>query len=289
MKFGHLGYDYWDDAMMTGLYYYNGKLYYGQYDERQVSGRISCKVIKSEYVMTDFEFDKEDFAITLYDNHSFLEAETPDLQACLSVAGMLAAQTARPQNDIALKEKRLSVEAPKEFVLIYDMISDFDYFFSVKEHFIRPSELYIDKNVIPFYAKGGKPLAGLDLQSRRLAGYVKGEWTIEKGDVSFFRYCIEHILLIILEQQNIVRKGRLKGSLVSALNIERALEQNGTGNFHILKGLGIYGVAVLYDDNGTIAQVRSNGFYGDVYIGAKEQQGIDDILELFEGKINLAD
>lgn len=273
--------------MMTGFYYFNGKLFYGQYDDSQVSGRISCKVITPEFIMTDRKFDEEDFAVKLWDNHSFLEAEVPDLKACLSIAEKLAAQTAGPQNDIALNEKKLPVKAPEEFVLVYDMISGFDYFFSVKEHFIKPSELCVDKNVIPFYAKGGKPLAGLDLQSRRLAGYGKGGWTIENGDVSFFQYCIEHILLIILERQTIVKKGRLKGKLVSALDIERALEQNGTGKFHILKELGMYGVAILYDDSGTIVRVRSNGLYGDVYVGAKDQQGIDDILELFKGNINL--
>lgn len=275
--------------MMTGLYCYNRKLFYGQYDEQQVSGRISCKIIKADSNMTNREIGEDEFAVKFFDNHSFLEAEGPDFLACLNVAMMLDGRSTKQCDGIVSIEKLLPVHAPLEFVNVYEMICDCDYYFTAEEHFIRPNELSIEKNIIGFFAKKNKPVVGLDIQSGRLARYGKGEWTIENGDISFFRFSIMHILLNILERQNIVKKGRLKGSLVSALNIEKALDKNGTGNFHILRELGIYGVAVLYDDNGTIVRIRSNGTYGDVYIGAKELQGVNAVLDMFKGNLNLMD
>lgn len=274
--------------MTTGLYYYNGKIFYGKYDEQQVSGRISCKAIKADCIMTNQEFSRDDFAVTFFDNHSLLEAETPDLLACLNVAMMLDGRDVNEGDNVIPKDKQLPVNVPAEFVRIYEMIGDNDSFFSAEEHFVRPDELSVDTHVIAFFAKADKPLAGLDVQSGRLTRYGKDGWTIENGDVSFFRFCIEHILLNILDRRAVIKNGRLKGPLVSSLNIERALERNGTGSFQILKEMGIYGVAVLYDDAGTIARIRSNGFYGDVLIGAKESQGMDSILDVFKGNLNLA-
>lgn len=229
--------------------------------------------------MTDIEINKNDFAVKLCDNHSFLEAETDDLLVCLDTAMRLDGR--KNKSDLQ------SADLPIEFLRIYEMISGNEMFFLGDEHFIKFDELKTDDHVIVFYSDASKPLAGFDIPSGRLARYDKGGWSIERGDLSFFRFCILRILTNILERRLVVKKGRLKGPIVSSINLERALENNGTGDFHILKELGIYGVVVLFDDKGTIALIRSNGFYGDVQIGAESLQGITDIQDIFNGNLNL--
>lgn len=41
----------------------------------------------------------------------------------------------------------------------------------------------------------------------------------------------------------------------------------------------MYGIAVMYSDNGLIAWIRSNGFYADIHAGANDEVQLEALAE----------
>ena len=125
-------------------------------------------------------------------------------------------------------------------------------------------ELYIGEGQLVFFQKKRTPIAGYDIASGRLAQYYKKVWSIEKGDVSFYQFCIGRMITIALEAKPAVKKGRCKGEFMTALNIAKELEAFCNDKYHLLSAFEVYGIAVMYSEDKLIAWIRSNGFYGNV-------------------------
>ena len=70
--------------MKEGFYYYRNNIYYGCYNETQVSGKITLARIKPEYIQSDRPIHEDDQAVQLWNNHSLLDPEYADLKAMLS-------------------------------------------------------------------------------------------------------------------------------------------------------------------------------------------------------------
>lgn len=61
--------------MKEGFYFHTNYVYYGCYDEDQVSGRGMISAVKKEYIRTDNPIPEKEWAVRLWDNHGLLEPE----------------------------------------------------------------------------------------------------------------------------------------------------------------------------------------------------------------------
>ena len=66
---------------------------------------------------------------------------------------------------------------------------------------------------------------------------------------------------------------------MTTLNIERELGNFCNENYHLLSEYHVYGIAVMYSDNGLIAWIRSNGFYVDIHAGANDEVQLEALAE----------
>ena len=67
--------------MKKGLYMHRDNVYYGRYDEKQVSGSVLVSAwVKPEQIHTDYPIKEGDHAVMFNDNHRLLEPELVDLQ-----------------------------------------------------------------------------------------------------------------------------------------------------------------------------------------------------------------
>lgn len=210
--------------MKEGFYYYRRKLYYGTYDEDQTAG---SGYVRPEDLTPELaeHFSGRDRAVCrFWENHSLLEPEYADLQAMLSKMSLFMDLNTEQEVDFSPAEKRLRMKLPREFRLIYTALHDQAEYFSSAERFLTLDELYIAEGQLVFFQKKRTPIAGYDIASGRLAQCYKKEWSIEKGDVSFYQFCVGRMITIALEAKPAVKKGRCKGEFVTALNIAKELE-----------------------------------------------------------------
>ena len=66
--------------MKEGFYFHRNHLYYGSYNEEQVSGRVNISKVKPQHIQTNHPISEDEWAVRLWDNHSLLEPEYTDLQ-----------------------------------------------------------------------------------------------------------------------------------------------------------------------------------------------------------------
>lgn len=261
--------------MKEGFYCYKNNVYYGWFDERQVSGRCKVSTMKPEYVQTDRPIGEEDLAVRLWDNHSLLEPEYDDLQVMLFKMESFVNVSAGQELDFSMVEERLKVSVPRELKRVYGAIHNQEEYFTGAAHFLPLDEIYIAQGVIVFFSKKRTPVAGYDLESGCLARYYKKEWTVEPGDICCYQFCVGRMITIALENKPVTRKGRCKGRFVTTLNIERELEEFCNEKYHLLTEFNVYGIAVMYSDEKLIAWIRSNGFYADIHAGAMQEAHLD--------------
>ena len=260
--------------MKEGFYYYRRKLYYGTYDEDQTAG---SGYVRPEDLTPELaeHFSGRDRAVfRFWENHSLLEPEYADLQAILSKMSLFMDLNTEQEVDFSPAEKRLRMKLPREFKLIYTALYDQAEYFSSAERFLTLDELYVEEGKLIFFQKKRTAIAGYDIASGRLSQYYKKEWSIEKGDVSFYQFCVGRMITIALEAKPEVKKGRCKVEFVTALNIAKELEAFCNDKYHLLSGFEVYGIAVMYSEDKLIAWIRSNGFYGDVSLRARWTRGI---------------
>lgn len=261
--------------MKEGFYFYRGGrgycVYYGCYDERQVSGQGRVSTLKPEQIQTDHPIGKEDWAVNLWDNHSLLDPEYADLQAMLLKMGAFMNLNREQEVDFSAVEERLHVSFPKELRLIYTAIHNQQEYFASEEHFLPLDEIYEDQGIIVFFKKKRIPIAGYDKGSGCLARYYKKEWDIGQGDFCCYQFCVGRMLTIALESKPVVKKGRCKGRFVTTLSIKRELERFCDDKYHLLSEFDVYGIAVMYSEDKLIAWIRSNGFYADIHAGAVDE------------------
>ena len=262
-----------------GFYYYRRKLYYGVYDEDQTAG---SGYVRPEDLTPELaeHFSGRDRAVfRFWENHSLLEPEYADLQAMLSKMSLFMDLNAEQEVDFSPAEKRLRMKLPREFKLIYTALYDQAEYFSSAERFLTLDELYVEEGKLIFFQKKRTAIAGYDIASGRLSQYYKQEWSIEKGDVSFYQFCVGRMITIALEAKPEVKKGRCKGEFVTALNIAKELEAFCNDKYHLLSEFEVYGIAVMYSEDKLIAWIRSNGFYGDVLAGALDKRHLEEFRE----------
>lgn len=255
--------------MKKGLYMYRHNVYYGRYDENQVNGSVLVSEwVTPEQICMDYPIKGDDYAVMFYDNHRLLEPELADLQTMLDTMRLFANLNADEKVRFADVEKRLGCKLPKELKLIYTAIHNREEYFSSDAHFLPLEEIYVEQGVLVFFKKKRTPLAGYNMASGRLAGCCKKQWEVFEGDNCVYQCCISWILRIAIDNKPAVRKGRCKGEFVTTLNIEEELIKFCTDQYHLLTGLNIYGMAVMYSDDGLVAVIQSNGFYADIHAGA---------------------
>lgn len=254
--------------MKAGFYCYGNNIYYGFYDEKQVSGRSKISTRKSECIQTDRPICEDDWAVRLCDNHSLLEPEYVDLQAMLLKMKLFINVNVEQAVDFSMVEERLNISLPKELKQIYTAIHNQEEYFTSAEHFLPLDEIYTVDGIIVFFKKKRVPVAGYDIESGCLARYYKKEWNIELGDICCYQFCVGRMLTIALENKPVKRKGRCKGKFVTTLNIEKELEVFCNEKYHLLPEFNVYGIAVMYSDEKLLAWIRSNGFYADIHAGA---------------------
>lgn len=66
---------------------------------------------------------------------------------------------------------------------------------------------------------------------------------------------------------------------MTALNIAKELEAFCNDKYHLLSDFEVYGIAVMYSEDKLIAWIRSNGFYGDVLVGALDKRHLEEFRE----------
>lgn len=254
-----------------GFYFYRNKVYYGYYDETQVSGQGNISKIKPEHIQSDHPICEDDWAVRLWDNHSLLEPEYTDLEAMLLKMKMFVNLNMKQKIDFSTVEKRLNIALPKELKLIYSAIYNQEEYFAGEEHFLLLDEIYVEQGIVVFFKKKRVPVAGYDVASGCLAQYYKREWSIERSSFCCYQFCVGRILTIAMENKPVFKKGRCKGKFVTTLNIERELERFCSEKYHLLSEFNVYGIAVMYSDEKLLAWIRSNGFYADIHAGATDE------------------
>lgn len=261
--------------MAEGFYFYRNNVYFGQYNEEQVSGGGCISAVKPEFIRTDHPFGKEQWAVRLWDNHSLLEPEYMDLQTMLLKMRIFMPLAGEREVDFSAAEERLGIKMPRELRLIYTAMDGQEEYFSGAEHFLPLDEIYVEQEIVVFYSKKRTPVAGYHKKSGCLARYYKKQWTAEQGDCCCYQFCVGRMLTTALENKPAVRKGRCRGQFVTTLNIERELEKFCDEKYHLLSELHIYGIAVMYSEDKLIAWIRSNGFYADIHVGAESGAHLD--------------
>ena len=157
--------------MKEGFYYYGKKVYFGLYDESQVSGYGKISALKPELIKSDRAVGKNDTAVYLWDNHSLLSQEYEDLQATLLKMRTFVNLDAGLEIDFSAVEKRLNFPFPKELKLIYSAIQNQKEYFAGTEHFLPLDEIYEEGDVIVFFQKKRSPVAGYHIASGCLARF----------------------------------------------------------------------------------------------------------------------
>lgn len=107
----------------------------------------------------------------------------------------------------------------------------------------------------------------------------KKEWDVCLGDSSCYLSWIGNIFGTSLEKKEVVRKGRLNGKLRSGLVLRLEVQKMLGDEYHILEEYDTYTNVIIYSNNGTLALLRSNGFYGDIIVGADNDAQIDMLGE----------
>lgn len=265
------------DAMKKGLYLYNGKVYSGFYDEKQVSGQASLAMFKPEQILSEYPTCESDWAVQLWDNHRLLEPEYAGLKTILLKMGNFINLNIGHKVDFSATETRLGIKFPNELKAIYTALHNQTEYFTATEHFIPLDEIYAEQGTLVFFKKRRSPIAGYDMASGRLSRYYKKEWNIEPSDFSCYQFCVGRIITIALENKPICKKGRCKGRLVTALNIVRELKDRCKDQYYLLSEFNVYGIAALYSDEKLIAWIRSNGFYADIHAGADDEAQLEKL------------
>lgn len=258
--------------MKKGLYMHRDNVYYGRYDEKQVSGSVLVSAwVEPEQIHTDYPIKEDDHAVMFNDNHRLLEPELVDLQTMLCQMKSFITLNPGEKADFKSTEKRLGVKFPKELKLIYTAILNQEEYFTSTAHFLPLDEVYVEQGVLVFFRRKRTPLAGYDMQSGCLAGCCKKQWEVFEGDECVYKYCIGRILNIAIDNKPVVKKGRCKGSFVTTLNIEKELADFCTDKYQLMADINRYGVAVMYSADGLVAVIQSNGFYADIHAGANDE------------------
>ncbi|WP_276948040.1 hypothetical protein [Enterocloster lavalensis] len=265
--------------MKEGFYFHRNHLYYGTYNEKQVSGRVNISKVTPEHIQTNHPISDDDWAVRLWDNHSLLEPEYADLQTMLLKMGMFMNLSPDQEVDFSIVERRLDISLPKELKRIYLAIQNQEEYFTGTEHFLPLDEIYVEQRIIVFFKKKRTPIAGYDLERGCLAEYYKKEWHIEWGGICCYQFCVGRMLTLAIENTPVFKKGRCKGKFVTTLNIERELENFCNEDYHLLSEFHVYGIAVLYSNDGLIAWIRSNGFYADIHAGAADEAQLEALAE----------
>ena len=268
--------------MKEGFYCYRNNIYYGSYDEKQVSGRMRISMIstnKSERIRTNHPISEDDWAVRLWDNHSLLEPEYADLQEMFLKMRAFMNLSTDQEVDFSAVENRLDISFPRELKQVYQAIQNQEEYFTGTEHFLPLDEIYVEQGIIVFFKKKRTPIAGYDIENGCLAEYYKKDWHIERGGICCYKFCAGRMLTIAIENKHVFKKGRCKGKFVTTLNIKQELENFCNENYHLLSEFHVYGIAVMYSDNGLIAWIRSNGFYADIHAGAMDEAQLEALAE----------
>lgn len=120
--------------MKKGFYFYRYDIYYGEYDERQVSGQGKASYAKQ--IRTDHPVDENDWAVRLWDNHSLLEPEYADMQTMLRKMSSFLNLRPEQEADFSVVEKQLGISLPKELKQIYTVILGLEEYFTGAERFL---------------------------------------------------------------------------------------------------------------------------------------------------------
>ena len=120
------------------------------------------------------------------------------------------------------------------------------------------------------------------MNTGRQAIYIKKNWDAYEGNESCYLSWICYIFMSALESKAVTRKGRLKGRLVSGLHFQKDVKEKVSDKFNGLEEYDTYTNMILYSADGTVALLRSNGSYGDLFVGADSDEQIDQLGELLE-------
>lgn len=261
--------------MKEGFYFYRNHVYYGSYEEEQVSGRGKVSAFSPEYIQTEHPVSEEDWAVRLWDNHRLLEPEYADLQTMLLKMRSFMNINTEQEVDFSAVEERLQFSLPKELKQIYTAIHGQGEYFEAAEHFLPLDEIYAEQGILVFFKKKRTPIAGYDMERGYLVQYYKREWHIERGGFCCYQFCVGRMVTIALEHKPVFKKGRCRGRFVTTLSIEREPEPFCNEKYHLLSEFHVYGIAVMYSDEKLIAWIRSNGFYADIHAGAVDEAHLE--------------
>lgn len=117
--------------MKEGFFFYRSNIYYGLYNEEQVSGGGTISRTKPEY---------EDMQTMLMKMNTFMNLNTEQ------------------KVDFSFAEERINISFPKELKLVYTAIHDQEEYFSNTEHFLPLDEIYMEQGIIVFSRKSGHQL-----------------------------------------------------------------------------------------------------------------------------------
>ncbi|MCM1045104.1 MAG: hypothetical protein NC417_06315 [Candidatus Gastranaerophilales bacterium] len=268
--------------MKEGFYFYRNKVYYGCYNDTQVSGQGRITMIKPEHIQSNHPIDEDDWVVRLWDNHSLLEPEYTDLQEMLKKMNMFINLGMGQVIDFSEVENKLNIILPKELKLIYSAIYNQEEYFTGAEHFLLLDEIYAEQGIIVFFKKKRTAIAGYDIESGCLAQFYKKEWHIERSGFCCYQFCVGRILTIAMENKPVFKKGRCKGKFVTTLDIEKELEHFCNEKYHILSEFNVYGIAVMYSDDKLLAWIRSNGVYADIHAGAVAEAHLEAFAKHLE-------
>lgn len=259
--------------MKEGFYRYKSNIYYGLYDETQVSSQKSLQDVSAKRVKTDHEITEEDFAVIFHDNHMLMEPEEKDFEKTLEILKPVSDLNTE-EMDFSSVEDKLGREIPKELRLAYAFMGNSTIFFQGEEHFLPLDELYMDCGQLVFYHKKKKPEAAYDFGTGCLTRFYRKEWELDPSDFSVYQFFQNRMINCILQNKPVAKQAKLRGKFFSSINIQKDLVEMEDEEYKVLRQLNLYGIAVMYSKEGLLAWFRSNGLYADVHVGAKEESEV---------------
>lgn len=259
-----------------GFFYVNHNVYYGKYPQQHISGKINVSMLKPDNIKTDVHFEKDDFAVTFYDNHAFTEPEYKLFEQGLEKIFRCIGIQRENEIDFSETEERLGITLPREIKILHSFLSCSKKFTEGDERFLSLDKLEIDGEILVFYKVKRTPV-GLSLKDGALMTYYKKMWEYNAGGENFF-YAMNRIVVKAICSMPFNKDGKVKGELKRTISPEEILENSFEGLLEILPEYQSCGNIILFNEKGALAWFRSNGFSANIIVGAESEKLLKDIM-----------
>lgn len=253
----------------------------GEYAAYDVSGSIMRRLVDNASpecgAIADNVMVKQ-----LCDNHKATRLDIENMASWVQQVKDIFYKNKNPAQDedaVSEAQKRLGISFPDEIKALYLLLHQCPELLEGADgaRYLPLSELYIDNDHIVFFKVKRSPIA-LSLEDGHVKFYRKKQWVYEKGAQGFCKMALIQITENAILHMPHQVKGELRGAPAAKLN---AKETIAAAFQEILKPYKMRDptFSILYNTDGSLALLSSNGFTADILFGSKDNSTAQKILD----------